>query len=209
VPIERLVLQPTAASLLPPSAVPLEMHDEEPSGLELDTATTVSRVPGHEAPPEDSALARVIDAHRASLDAAQTRDAFGEWLAVVLDAVAERGAVMEVRAESLVPVRLVGTSADPADPSLVIPRHGSTSFGLCLEGGRLWRGELNEPDELNFALRLGPTTRSVLIPIGAAGGPQWVVWGVIPPSLASRDADFVHFESLATSASAAVKRISG
>ncbi len=207
--IERMAIEPTASSLLPPSAVPMDLVDDQPSGLELDVEIG-GRSSGHQhQEPDESPLAQVLGGYRRALEAPQTRASFTEWMSGVLDAISERGAVMEVQGESFVPVRILGAGAELSDPALALPLHGATSFGRCLASGRPWRGELNEPDELNFALRLGPTTRSVLIPVGASGGPQWVLWGVIPAGLASRDADFAELDRLAELASDAAKRLSG
>jgi hypothetical protein len=204
--VEKVEIVPTAAVLLPPSAVPMELVDDSPSGLELDTGHAPAPTVAAPLPAAgDSALAQLVESHRVALDTARTREALVEALAALVDAISERGAVMEVRETQLVPVRILGVSADVGDPALALPLGGSTSFRQCLEAGRTWRGELNEPDELGFALRLGPTTRSVLVPVGSGGGPRWVLWGVVPATLASTEAEFGEFDRLSALASAAVK----
>ena len=174
--------------------------------LAADIRPATGIFPAAIAAEEASPLATFVDQAAQQLAEVQDGDALVRVLASFLDAVAERGAVLERRDGKLVPVCITGASVDATDPALAVPLDAPSSFKQCLDSARAWRGELNELAEWGFASRLGPTTRSVIIPIGG-GEARWVAWGVIPALLASTPADHAQFDQLADLAAGVAARI--
>ncbi|MBS2032521.1 MAG: hypothetical protein JST54_31905, partial [Deltaproteobacteria bacterium] len=204
---------PTPHEVAPDSSLKLSSHSTREFEFEgesesLELAADIVRAPAPMDLPavhETSMLAQFVDDAARQLGDVADPAALIRVLTAFIDAVSERGAILERRDGQLVPLCITGVGIEPTDPALCIPLDAPSSFKAALEHGKPWRGELTEQAEWGFASRLGPTTRGVIIPVGGAGA-RWVAWGVIPELLAPPDAH-AHFDRLGEVASAAAARL--
>ena len=205
---------PTPREVAPDASLKLTSHgirefEFEGESESLELAAEVARASAPIASPvvaETSMLAQFVDDANRQLGDVADAAALIRVLTAFIDSVAERGAVLERRDGQLVPVCITGAGVEPNDPALCIPLDAPSSFKAALDLGRAWRGELNEPAEWGFASRLGPTTRSVIIPVGGNGA-RWFAWGVIPELLTPNEAEHAHFDRLGEAASVAAAKL--
>jgi hypothetical protein len=192
-----------------PETREFEFAGEEES---LDLAVDVRRAAPIEAvvpspgAPTPSALTELVDQAGRQLETITSAAGVLQVMTDFIDAVSERGAVLQRQESTLVPLRLTGVGSDPSDPALRIALDGTSSFQTCLESGASWRGELNAPGDWDFASRLGPTTRSVLVPV-PAGEQTFMLWGVVPALLCATDDDALEFDRFARLAGSAAVRL--